>query len=96
MPSRTVWAGTGSQGFGGAGPVAWHEAQSRRSAAVNSAPCRSSPSGMSRMITDDVSRWIRSCSIPMRISQAGEFHVIGSSSGIDSMKPSTSSRTAAR
>ena len=48
------------------------------------------------MITLDVSRWIRSCSIPMRITHAGEFQAIGNSSGIVRMNSSTRSRTAAR
>ena len=48
------------------------------------------------MITLEVSRWIRSCSMPMRMIQAGEFQRIGSSSGIVWMNSSTSSRIAAR
>ena len=36
------------------------------------------------MITLEVSRWIRSCSIPIRITQAGESQAIGSDSGMSS------------
>ena len=48
------------------------------------------------MITLDVSRWIRSCSMPIRIIHAGEFERIGSSNGMVWMKSSTSRRIAAR
>ena len=96
LPRWMVQASTGSHSLVGAAPCAGQLAQSFRSSAVNSASCRNSSSGICRMITDEVSRWIRSCSIPMRMIQAGVSWRIGSSSGIDWMKSSTRALTAAR
>jgi hypothetical protein len=52
--------------------------------------------GSWRMSTDEVSRWIRSCSMPMRTGQNGLSHPIGSVSGISRMRSSTTCRTRSR
>ena len=84
------------RGLAGGTPTAGQADHSRRSSGDNASPCRRLSSGIIRMITLEVSRWIRSCSMPIRITQPGEFQAIGTSRGMVARNSSTNSRTRSR
>ncbi|MNN93768.1 hypothetical protein D3C81_2122790 [compost metagenome] len=57
---------------------------------------RTQASGSWRISTLEVSRWMRSCSVPIRMTQAGLCQSMGRVSGICWMKSITRVRTLAR
>mmetsp|Transcript_2671 Transcript_2671/g.6428 ORF Transcript_2671/g.6428 Transcript_2671/m.6428 type:complete len:221 (-) Transcript_2671:473-1135(-) len=53
-------------------------------------------SGSCRMSTDEVSRWMRSCSMPIRMAQKGLSQVMGNEKEMDDITSTTSFLTCAR